>query len=172
MTLRWWYIMKIIMIDKSVAKNKKWFPNLFQKRFPNLFQKMISNLFQMTPRTGKTESWRLVARRSLRTRPTRTTQNTWQVEQKVFFVCFFFFSKIRAQTWSFNFDFRKENPCGGNPGPRPIRSQAVGRLCSVSNLYLVILFYISLLGEWNINFLASGNQFWLMHNVVPLLIKI
>merc|ERR1712088_757333 len=25
---------------------------------------------------------------------------------------------------------RKENPCGGNPGPRPIRSQAVGRLCS------------------------------------------
>ena len=122
MTLRWWYI-KIIIIDKSVVKNKKkWFPNLFQ----------------MTPRTGKTGSWRLAARRSLRTKPTRTTQNTWQVEfqkQKSVFVCFFFFSKIRAQAWSFNFGFRKENPRGGNPGPRPIRSQTIGRLCSVSCCY-------------------------------------
>ena len=25
MTLRWWYTMKIIIIEKSVAKNKKWF---------------------------------------------------------------------------------------------------------------------------------------------------
>ena len=147
MTLRWWYIMKIIMIDKSVAKNKKWFPNLFQKRFPNLFQKMISNLFQMTPRTGKTESWRLVARRSLRTRPTRTTQSTWQVEFQKQKNCFFLlFQNYAHKHEEFNFDFRKENPCGGNPGPRPIRSQAVGRLCKVSEISIFLQLVIN--SDW------------------------
>ena len=46
--------------------------------------------------------------------------------------------KMRTKALSFNFDFRKENTCGGNPGPRPIRSQAVGRLCSVSEISIFL----------------------------------